>query len=97
MDSDVARTVNETGPSVVGVPEISPVDAFSVRQSGSDPTVTEYVTPPVTVPAVNRVTEYGVPTSASGSGLSLAMPKTVRAHCLVMALPKLSVALTPKV
>ena len=48
----VTFTVNEYGPAVVGVPLITPVDAFSVRPAGSEPEASAKVNgavPPVTV------------------------------------------------
>lgn len=48
--ASVTLTVNEDVPDAVGVPEIAPVEAFSVSPAGSEPLLTDHeygVVPPL--------------------------------------------------
>ena len=56
--ASVARTCIEYDPTVVGVPEITPVDVFKDNPGGKVP-ITEYVFDP-TPPVAETVREYGV-------------------------------------
>ena len=53
-------------PPAVGVPEISPVAAWSLSPAGSDPTGIDQLYGP-TPPAAASVAEYGTPAVAAGS------------------------------
>ena len=58
-----ALTVNVEVPALVGVPEIVPVLALSESPAGSDPELTDQVTPEV---PDARVAVYDVPTLPDG-------------------------------
>ena len=59
-------TVNETVPAVVGVPEITPVDAARLKPAGSDPALTLQLYGAVP-PLACSVVEYAVPVVPPGS------------------------------
>ena len=64
--ASVTRTVNDTVPAVVGVPEITPVDAAKLNPAGSAPALTLQLYG-VVPPLACSVVEYAVPAVPPGS------------------------------
>ena len=64
--ASVTCTVNDTVPAVVGVPEITPVDAAKLKPAGSDPALTLQLYGAVP-PLACSVAEYAVPVVPPGS------------------------------
>jgi len=60
-------TLNEELPAVVGVPPITPVEAFRDKPAGSEPLATVQLPYGGVPPAAASVCEYATPTSPLGS------------------------------
>ena len=65
-EASATVTVNADAVVAVGVPEMAPVCASSMRPGGSDPVVIDQVNGPVP-PATVSVAEYNVPMAPTGS------------------------------
>ena len=92
----VAVTVKAAVPNAVGVPPMTPLEAFKVSPAGNEPPVTAHVIG--VLPEALRVCEYAVPDCAAGKGEVVVMDGaafTARLSCLEL-LPHALVAVTVK-